>query len=982
MANQERIEEFVSEAGFTQIDKLIKALTGANEHIVQCILSAEKLNAVLAKSGAFKDLEGTLKKVEIANERLRKVTAEATLAEERLAAARVKAADMAVKSAERTAAAQQKAIDKENANIVAMSKKGKAIISNSQLEIDAYNNTVNGSKKVNTTINDQNKAYAAASNEATGYVSATKKVTTETLKVKSAAIEAQKSINSLKIQLQSYKNIAENATDPKVISSFNLKAQETEATISRLSNVGKKGFDEFGNSLNKTTNYAGKAWGAIRTIANVLPGVGIAGLIAFAAEPIIEYVKQLDIFKKSASDLAKISALGSSEYKEAISDVARLKSAVGEFDQGVITSTELVKVYNDGIGKTAGALTTAAEVEDFYNSKASAYVQAMFLRSQANAALQLSTDKVTEAQIRATKGTTSGDKLLATLKNIGTSLTSGGFGNFANLFGDATDFQNKAVEKLKNESQSYLSLFEKLIVESDKFNKANGLNLNGAGDKPKPNTDDFYLQKQRLEILRESYKQISDDEKQSLDKRIGALQSYDETVRALIKLEAKNAIEQAGVSEKRKLAIKEKANYDLLNADKDFASKSSKIFEDQLTKEQKERLRVNQAELTAINNDEALKLDMLNKAFINQTISEQQHGELKLEIQKEYFSKYINAEIRQVEALLALSSLSVDERASYEEKLSKLKLKASEEAAKGIIDSGKLITKSEEENAKKREETEKQLSEKKKQLQQEVFDLGVAIVNSSFENEKNKVQKDIDLLDKQKERDIENVNNSVATEEEKADKIANIEAKSLANKEVLEQKQREIDQRKARFQKAIAAAEVAVNTAKDIAKISSGAAALSIIPIVGPALAAAALSQIPFVIGIGAAQIAAILATPIPAYFTGTSSSKGGKALTDELGAELYIPPSGKPFIGNDKPNIKNLQAGTRIIPHHELVNMIAKPELSPVVSGQQLDITALIAEQRSSTKELKKALSKQKPSKGPTVQFYGMGDYMTRNFN
>jgi len=982
MANQERIEEVVSEAAYASIEKLVKYLDLANDKFVAAILSIEKFNAAIAKSGSFKELEAATKNFNAEAVKQQKIQDQLIILEERKKQAIIKTTEATEKQAARREALSKKEEAIENARIAREVKKGKAIVSNSQLEIDAYNNSVNGSRKVNSTLNEQNKAYAAASSKAAAYSTATKKVVTETLKVSPAAVSAQKSINSLKIQLQSYQNIAQNATDPKIISSFNLKAQETEATIGRLSNVGKKGFDEFGNSINKTTGYAGRAWGAIKSIANVLPGVGIAGLIAFAADPIIEYIKQLDVFKKSATDLSKISALGSSEYKEAISDVARLKSAVGEFDQGVITSTELVKVYNDGIGKTAGALTTAAEVEDFYNSKAPKYVQAMFLRAQANAALQLSVDKASEAQVRAASSTTASDKLLATGKNIIKSLTTGGFGNFANIFGDAQDFQAEAVAKLNKESKDSLDLFEKLIIQSDKFNKVNGLNLNGSGDKPKANTDDFDLQKQRLEILRDSYKQISDDEKQSLDDRIDALRGYNEAARSLIKLEADNAISQSGVSEKRKLIIKEKANADLLNADLDYSVKSAKIFEDQLTKEQKERLRVNQAELTDINNKESLKLDVLNKAFINGTISEQQHGELKLKIQREYFDKYINAEIKQVEGLLALSSLSADERASYEEKLAKLKLKASEEAAKGIIEDGKSVAKSEAENAKKREGIEKELTARKKQLQKEVFDLGIAIVNGSFENEKNKVQRDIDLLEKQKEIDIENVNNSVATEEEKADKIANIEAKALANKEVLEQKQRQIDQRKARFQKAISVAEVVVNTAKDVAKISTGAAALSVIPIVGPALAAAALSQIPFAVGIGAAQIAAILATPIPTYFTGTDSSKGGLALTDELGPELYIPKSGKPFLGSDKPNIKNLQAGTKIIPHHELVSIMAKPDLNPVISGQIIDINALIAAQENGNKKLIKALTKQKPSKAPSIHFYGLGDYMSRNFN
>lgn len=999
MANQERIEALVSEAAYASLDKLEQSLVGLNDTFVKSILLAEKYANAVAKSGALKELTASQKKYEdqllksaLAEEKIAQASLKTQLAQEKVNAVKAKAEADA-------AAREQKEIARDNARIVREAKKGKTIISNSQLEIDAYNNSVSGNKKITSVLNATDVAQAASANSASslsdaqeGVADSSKKMTVSTLRITPAAVAAQRSIASLRIQLEAYQAIADNATDPIIREDFNRRVQDTSEEISRLSNVGRRGFDEFGNSVSRSGGALTKMWQGIKTVAALLPGVGIAGLLAFAAEPIIEYVKNLDVFKKSLSDVAKMTAFDDSDYKKALSDVSRLKVAVSEFNSGIITGTELVNVYNEGIGETAGKLSTVTEVEEFYNSKAPAYVQAMFLRAKANALLELSTDKVREAQKRATDPSV-------------IDLASGFFSQFSSLLkGDYSggDFLSKAVAgtvksqkqgviDLQNSSKAIFKLYEEAQKEYDAFSKKNGFSFDNPKGETKLNTDAFDLQKQRLEQAKQLFKETADDEKKSLDDRINALRDFNETVRAILTLEANNELSKKEVSSKKRIAIQEKLNFDLLEADKTYANESEKLFESQLSKEQKERLRANQSELTAINNEEALKLDVLNKAFINGTISEKQHGELKLDIQREYFVKYINAEIKQVEDLIALSSTSVDQRAEYEEKLAKLKLKASEEAAKGIIDDGKTVTKSEEENAKRREEIEKHLADKKKQLQQEVFDLGVAIVNGAFDNEKNKVQKDIDLLETQKQIDIENVNNTVATEEEKADKIAIIEAKALANKEVLEQKQRHIDQRKARFQKAISVAEVAVNTAKDVAKISTGAAALSIIPVVGPALAAAALSQIPFAIGIGAAQIAAILATPIPSYFTGTDNSKAGYAMTDELGPELYIPRSGKPFIGGDKPNIKNLQAGTKIIPHHELVRMTAKPELSPALGGHTFDTSAIINSQESTGKKIIKALSSQKSNntiitksgwRSTQSKMNGIDKYLKRNFN
>lgn len=117
------------------------------------------------------------------------------------------------------------------------------------------------------------------------------------LQVEVETAQAKQSLQELRQILKLMKEEASQITDPKALKSFNNEIQSLEKEIKQLSNAGKAGFDEMGNAIGKSTNYAGKAFGALRNIANILPGIGLAGLLAFAIDPIVDFVKWL--FKAS-----------------------------------------------------------------------------------------------------------------------------------------------------------------------------------------------------------------------------------------------------------------------------------------------------------------------------------------------------------------------------------------------------------------------------------------------------------------------------------------------------------------------------------------------------------------------------------------------------------------------------------------------------------------------------------------------------------
>lgn len=184
---------------------------------------------------------------------------------------------------------------------------------------------------------------------------------------------------------------------------------------------------------------------------------------------------------------------------------------------------------------------------------------------------------------------------------------------------------------------------------------------------------------------------------------------------------------------------------------------------------------------------------------------------------------------------------------------------------------------------------------------QELGDTLFNIQNAALDRRKNAVQDEIDALDELTRKQIEQVAESVASEEEKAARIAVIEAQAQAKKEQLEKKQRALDKQKAINEKKKAVFDIVLNTAIAISK---------------------ALTN-PFLIGViatlGAAQLATVLATPIPEFAKGTDFSPEGPAIVGEKGRELIISPSGRASFTSDGASLTYLEKGSKVIPNHKL---------------------------------------------------------------
>lgn len=203
---------------------------------------------------------------------------------------------------------------------------------------------------------------------------------------------AQVSIVNLTDKLARYKDLSANAVDKTKLIEYNRTIQQTEAEITRLGNVGKTGFDELGNAVAKGTNYLTKGFSAIRQLAYILPGVGIAGILAFATGPIIEYISKLELFKgkvtestESQRELNK--ALSGDEYSKAVKSVYELTENIKLAKEGFISKKEALKEYNDTLGKTIGHANNLNQAEKLLIEHGDAYIRMTLLKATAQLAL-------------------------------------------------------------------------------------------------------------------------------------------------------------------------------------------------------------------------------------------------------------------------------------------------------------------------------------------------------------------------------------------------------------------------------------------------------------------------------------------------------------------------------------------------------------------------------------------------------------------
>jgi len=426
--------------------------------------------------------------------------------------------------------------------------------------------------------------------------------------------------------------------------------------------------------------------------------------------------------------------------------------------------------------------------------------------------------------------------------------------------------------------------------------------------------------------------EIINNDKASFQERLGALESF---------LSASNQLYKNKEGERSKALIDYKAYEKKINDD------ANKAILDQFTKDEQERIRVlqqsNSNELEINEQKRSAVALALDSQYADGIISKEEYDAKIYQLDKKASMDAIKLQLDTLDAILEIQRQdlfngigSEDEYTANLKKQAELRIKYSKIEVDAKI-------KAREDSAKA---AEKEL-DAIKQLTAKSLEFGKALIDGIYTRRLNALADESAALNKKKQQDIENVNDSVLTEQQKADQIAIINARADAQQTVIDEKIRQQKIKQAKADKAQAIAQIIIQTALAQVKVIGQAGLLGFV-------------FSPLITALGALSLATALATPIPQFEKGGTVKRDGQIITGEAGTELRINPDGSQELTASQANLSYAKAGTKIIPNHELVRMMAKPDQIQYVGGQSVDMSKLIESNDKLGKKLTKAFGDQ----------------------
>lgn len=413
-----------------------------------------------------------------------------------------------------------------------------------------------------------------------------------------------------------------------------------------------------------------------------------------------------------------------------------------------------------------------------------------------------------------------------------------------------------------------------------------------------------------LESAIQSQKEIAENEKLSFSERLIALGNYN-TLRNLLASETlehdkkilSENVKQGQAATEQITVLEKKAAQARQQIAKDTGRMQRTIFMQNVDARLQDILVESERVKAEYERAAAEELSTLQKQLEGRNVTQEQYEFLELQIRNKYATMALQAEIEATKKIIEIRKARGEDVRELETALFKAQTDL------GLLDlelfkkREKQKTEVTKEEAEKRTAEEKQALEAVQRLGQELQEFFWTAAGARFENEKNRLSDEIELIRKRKQEEIDAINATTLSAQEKADRIAVVNAKAQADEEQIEARKRQVQIEQAKFERAQAIAAIILNTSVAAIKVI-GQAGIAGIP----------LSAI--VAAIGAVQLAAALAAPIPRYRTGR---KGGPAewayLNDGGVDEVVEKRSGQAYIPKGRNILAHLDEGDTVHP-------------------------------------------------------------------
>lgn len=1016
----QELVDIVSKSSKQSLIDAQKYAENLNKSLQDTIVYAKQANDNLSGSKGLEDFNKKAELARQAQERTAKAIANTQLAEEKLSAFRAK-------EEKRLIAEQQKQIEADNRKIAKIQEieAKEAAAANAKIErikrIEAQE--VSRSSKSQQQLVQEQKSNKQYTDAELNYAAARSKNTANTLtntaatkgnaksKIENSIADVKATVstaaNNAAIKRQAIESIAaKGSIDQRTAALARLTAtyyslnaaERASAAGIRLGTQIIPGLTAQVATLTATNRAAaassatlattlGTGFTTLKTITNILPGIGIAGLLAFAVGPLIDWIKNLGIFRKelsqSVENLKAFNEVNSEYAKEAGKDINTLKLLYK-------AATDVTLSIKD---RTAAAKELQKQFpEAFKNSETQAIL---------NGKEKITYDDLTRSILETSKAKAVKSKLdeleakkldIAIQKNKINNATQ----NEVNRQSDATVKGINEQNKLYTEAQAKFRITQaqtnKLInenvikpalernadaikIQNDQEKIINGqidflikyaglANLAGAVTTKDPKSKSteadarrsasglIQAQIEAQKKIADIYRAQADNPDFSLEARLDAQEKFDAASIKIAELTGKKelaikkntaneikAIDASVETNKSKVLtdsvkFQNKLYSDALKREVEAFKEGTRVLEEQLKQRVSARIEASNIELENVENT---RVELSNKAgedYTNGIIKREEYQRKLNQIDREAAKRALEIQIATNDAIIDIQQADLDnfgigDQKSINDNLRKntaLKIRLSKLGTDAVI-----------EDLEREKRAREEVNDAIKKLAFDAFDLGKQIVGQMFDARVDAVDKEIETLDQRTKTEIENINESVLSEKEKADKIAIIEANAANKRQQLEQKQRQIKIQQARVDRAFQVGEAIAATALAVVKALPN---LVLAGIVG---------------AIGAIQIASIIAAPMPKF------AKGGTMKADGLaeyghGTEIMITPDGKASLTSSTPEVGFVQKGTQFISAPDTKRLLAKPQLNDY-AGKSWDVERLINEQKTSTKELKKAI-------------------------
>lgn len=166
----------------------------------------------------------------------------------------------------------------------------------------------------------------------------------------------------------------------------------------KVQSVATKEAEKAGAGFSKSLT---SAYGGLRKLAYLIPGVGIAGLVSMIAGPVIDaftaFINKTTEAERALKMITDTVSGAGSAFQKAVVDVTTLKDEIQLAKEGFLDKDAVVKHYNETIGKTTGIVKSLDEAEQALVRNGQAYVQMTLYKAAANIALESAAKKAFEA---------------------------------------------------------------------------------------------------------------------------------------------------------------------------------------------------------------------------------------------------------------------------------------------------------------------------------------------------------------------------------------------------------------------------------------------------------------------------------------------------------------------------------------------------------------------------------------------------------